>query len=113
MSYKKLQKGSVIGYDWYYVVVDMQIHDGELYLGCICDNANNQYSFSIKEILETKEPHGWLVLSPLKAVEVASWDDIGSLDEDDQRIYNRLDRSIPLDIMAEVLAGKHDHRFES
>lgn len=112
MDYKKIQKGSVIGWDWFYVVVECVIVDKRLWVNCICDNANNVYSFSIDKILNTVEPHGWIVLSPEKAVEVASWDDLMSLEENDQAVLLKIGREIPLDIMAEVLSGKHDDRFE-
>ncbi len=112
MSYKKIEKGSVIGYDLFFVVVEAIIENNDLFISCICDNANNIYSFKIDNILKTDQPHKWIVLSPKKAVEVESWGGLMSLDEEDQVIFEKISRPIPLDVIAEVLAGKHDDRFE-
>jgi hypothetical protein len=44
MNYRRIEKGTVIGWEVFYVVVNAIVHKGELYLNCICDNANNIYS---------------------------------------------------------------------
>lgn len=108
MSYKRIEKGTVIGTDWYFVVVEAVVQGDQLYLHCICDNANNVYSFEIRDLLDDDE---CLILSPLKAIEIEGWGAEYTLSDGDREIYTRIGRSIPVDVIAEVLAGKHDDRF--
>lgn len=76
----KLVKGALIAVDgWYYVLVyPYASKDGSLSLFCICDNANNIYSWKVEHIDE----------------------------------FPPADREIPYDVIAEVLLGEHDDRFE-
>lgn len=108
-NYRKIQKGTVIGWDWFYVVVEIVITDGKAYCHCICDNANNSYSFSIDEILQTTEPHKHLIISPIKAISRQNWD--SKLTDEDEKIFLEINREIPMDVIAEVLSGKHDDRW--
>lgn len=110
-SYRRIEKGSVIGHDWYYVVVSTHIQDGKMYLYCLCDNANNIYSFTIDEILTESTPHKWLVLSPRKAMNIHSYG-LSGLTEEDEELYRKINRTIPADVIAEVLCGQEDDRFD-
>lgn len=101
----KVNKGSTIFYQaWWYVVVSVAMVDGKILFECICDNANNTYSWSPDKDM--------LILSPEQAMYLHSyrqeplWFDEHSAAEDAKR------REIPVDVIAEVLAGLHDHRFK-
>lgn len=108
-NYRKIQKGTLLGSNWFYVVVDTVIVNGELWLHCICDNANNIYSFSISEVLNTTDPRKWLVIDPYTAIHKQGWD--YQLIDDDEEIFKAMDREIPVDVIAEVLTGQHDDRW--
>ena len=97
-----LEKGMLISKDgWWYVVVKIRYDQKykQIWVYCICDNANNVYSIepnSIKNYLTLKE--------------------IGNLGFDESPL-NRLpkdlkERNIPYDVILEVLTGVHDHRIE-
>jgi hypothetical protein len=92
----KLEKGSLIfelGV-WYVVVVT---DSKNAY--CICDHANNIYSTPLKTVeftctaREAMYSHGW-----------------GISDHVLQEYIDK--RPIPVDVIAEVLSGCHDDRFE-
>lgn len=94
----KYEKGSCVFIDgWWFVVV----YDDGHHIRCICDNANNSYTWNHNDVifsLNTKES----VL-------------LGS-----GGVYNGYlpkqqipDRKIPVDVIAEVLVGLHDHRWEN
>lgn len=108
VNYKRIEKGTVIGRDMFYVVVSTHIEDGKLHLYCLCDNANNIYSFSIDEIIN----EGWLVLSPRQAMAVYSYGSSSGLTEKDEELFHKIDRPIPADVIAEVLSGQEDDRFD-
>lgn len=95
-----LQKGMLLGEGgWWYVLVEAIWQDGKLHLHCICDNANNIYSHE-PEHIDT-------FLSP-QEIGNANWgwpDDFG----EEHNEYRT--RSIPYDVVAEVLLGRHDDRF--
>lgn len=81
----------------WYVVVRMRKDGSEAY--CICDNANNRYNHSVKDIK--------YAASPYEAMRLVGWG-IG-----DEKLKDLVDdRAIPVDIIAEVLAGCHDDRFD-
>jgi len=105
-DYRRIEKGSVLGDDWFFVVVSTHLHDGELYVYCLCDNANNIYSFTLTEIIRDN----WLVLSPKKAMHIYSYG-LSELTEEDENLFLKIDRKIPADVIAEVLSGQEDDRF--
>ena len=110
-NYRRIEKGSIIGWDFYYVIVSTHIKDNKLYFYCICDNANNIYSFTLDEILNTKDPHKWLILSPKMAMKIHSFGNQYYLNEEDQELYEKINRPIPAEVIAEVLCGQEDNRF--
>lgn len=72
----------------WYVLVSVSFKDGKTYMNCICDNANNIYSHEPALVTE------WF---------------------DSRRIgYERPknSRPIPYQVIAEVLIGQHDDRFD-
>jgi hypothetical protein len=107
VNYRRIEKGTVLGDDWYYVVVSTHIQDNKLYLYCLCDNANNIYSFSMDEILNDN----WLILSVRQAMHIYSYGVSGLTEEDEER-YHKMNRKIPADVIAEVLSGQEDDRFD-
>lgn len=107
-NYKRIEKGSVIGREMFYVVVSTHVHSDKLFLYCLCDNANNIYSFEINEILN----EDWLVFSPKTAMGIYSYGHSGDLTEKDYDMFYKMDRPIPADVIAEVLSGQEDHRFD-
>lgn len=105
-SYRRIEKGSVIGQDMFYVIVSTHLHDGKFYLYCLCDNANNIYSFTIDEVLGDD----WLVLSPRKAMQIYSFG-VSGLTKKDEELWHKIKREIPADVIAEILSGQEDDRF--
>lgn len=101
---KELSKGSIIFVDnWWFVVVEQDEND----LYCICDNANNIYSFKLEE------PK--FVATAKQAMTMRGWGyAIHDADEEfnDKLIELNSKRSIPAEVIAEVLAGCHDNRFD-
>ena len=92
---KEIIKGSILFIDgWWFVVVKQK---GES-LYCICDNANNRY------FMEAEDAK--LILSPREAMRLESW---GS--GTNEAIEARNKREIPVEVIAEVLSGCHDDRF--
>jgi hypothetical protein len=106
-NYRRIEKGSVIGNDWYYVVVSTHAYDGKMYLYCLCDNANNIYSFTMDEVLG----EDWLILSPLKAMHIYSYSSL-DLTKKDEELFHKINREIPATVIAEVLSGQEDKRFD-
>jgi hypothetical protein len=98
-----LKKGTIIGWDWWYVVIEIAL-SGQVH--CICDNANNIYSFSFKEILETKDPREWILLQPEEFNKKHRL-----LIHLDNEYYSLINRELPYDVIIEALHGKHDDRF--
>lgn len=96
-----IQKGMIVSADicWYVVVEAIFNKDTNvLGLHCICDHANNIH------YLEAKEIHSYLTLTeignfgwskPTRGLPEVLWD-----------------RTIPNDVIVEVLSGKHDDRFK-
>lgn len=99
-----LEKGMLLGHDaWWYVLVKAVFENGKTHLYCICDNANNIYSFT-PDVVDT-------FLTP-NEVGNANWswpEDFN--DEEDDKVATYRARSIPYDVVAEVLIGRHDDRF--
>ena len=94
----RIQKGMIISTDnFWYVVVNTKwdAEKKELLFECICDNANNRYSFSAPEV------HAYMTL-----------EEIGQNDwvKPERKLLK--DRKIPHDVIVEVLSGKHDDRFD-
>lgn len=102
-----LEKGTVLGWNWYYVVVGCTPTG----VNCICDNANNIYYFEFSELSE-EHPHKWLIMSPKKAMLIHGWGRRDLLSEEEEIIFNTINREIPVEVIAEVLSGVHDDRFE-
>jgi hypothetical protein len=97
---KKFKKGDIIfvcGY-WFVVVRTAKDKDGEPYICCICDNANNQYTHNFDEV----EQH----FTAYEAVRANGWGDGPDTLND-----LKCDRPIPIDVIAEVLVGCHDKRW--
>jgi len=99
-----LKKGTVIGWDWWFVVIEVTVSG---HVHCICDNANNIYSFESKEILDDEDPHEWLLIQP------EEFDEISSLFVDlDNKYHHLLERDLPFHVVVEALSGEHDERFK-
>lgn len=96
----KIEKGMIISADtcWYVVVEQLfRKYNGKTYIHCICDNANNIYSF------EPSEVHSYMTLK-----EVGN---LGFSRPDREMPEHLKNREIPYDVIVEVLSGKHDNRF--
>lgn len=108
-DYRRIEKGSVIGEvgEFFYVVVSTHVYDGEMWVYCLCDNANNIYSFTMGEILKGE----WLILSPKKAMHIYSYSSL-DLTKEDEELYHKIKRDIPATVIAEVLSGQEDNRFD-
>jgi len=94
----KLEKGMLVSLDGIWYVVVLVRYDsvrGETILYCICDNANNTYSWSVNKI------DSYLTLK-----------EIGNLGYGEPERGVLCDREIPYDVITEVLAGRHDNRFD-
>lgn len=90
-----MKKGDLVSvWGWFLVVVEEV--NGNIH--CICDNANNIYSFKKEEVDYAFS---------LKDVVETEW--CGHDSEDLCKLIKS--RSIPWSVMVEVLSGKHDHRF--
>lgn len=96
-----LKKGTVIGWDWFFVIVQVRASG---WLDCICDNANNVYSFNIKEIAAETIPNEWVIIQPEEADQIPYF---GKEYED------LMARGLPFRVIAEVLSGEHDCRFNN
>lgn len=102
----QFKKGTVIGWDWFFVVVEVT-YDGQL--NCICDNANNIYSYSINEVLTGTDPHEWVVIQPEETSMFENYD----LPEGFREEFKHLvERGLPYEVMVEVMSGQHDKRFK-
>lgn len=85
----RIQKGNCILVDgWWFVIVNIYYQGAKIYFNCICDNANNRYTHELHEISETFDTK-----------------DIGYKDP-------KSNRKLPYKVIAEVLAGQHDDRFD-
>lgn len=104
----KLEKGTVIGWNWYYVVVESTPTG----VNCICDNANNTYHFEFDEISNTEAPHPWIVIPPKKALLIHGWGRRDLLSEEEEIVFDKINRDIPVEVIASVLVGIHDDRFK-
>lgn len=90
-----ISKGSIIHIDgMWFVIVEQRGED----LCCICDHANNIYSHRIKDCK--------YIASPYEAMRAHNWGD-----GPDALLELRMERSIPAEVIAEVLAGCHNDRF--
>jgi hypothetical protein len=97
----RLQKGMLVSADnWWYIVVDIvyNYNDQRVSFLCICDNANNRYTFDEKDII------AHLTLTELHMAANGYWPN--------RDFPNGLKtRDIPLSVVAEVLCGREDDRF--
>lgn len=100
----KLEKGMIVSIDdlcWYVVVeVHYSANDKLTYLSCICDHANNIHRLSASDIdtymtLEEIGNYAWSGYE-IETREIPE--------------YLR-ERDIPFQVITEVLAGRHDARF--
>jgi hypothetical protein len=101
----KYEKGSVVWYQGiFYVVVSVVTKNIETYVNCVCDNANNIYAFKTTELRDS------VVLCVRDVVQYQSF---GTAD--DMELWDKLmniGRPIPINVIAEVLVGLHDDRFD-
>jgi hypothetical protein len=94
----RLEKGMLISVDsCWYVVVHVFFKDGRTYLYCICDHANNIYAWEVEHV------HTHLSRNEIANLGY-SWPD--------RDLGNLKDRDIPYDVIAEVLLGREDDRFD-
>ena len=94
----KLEKGMLVSSDhWWYVVVNVVFEKGKIWLQCICDNANNTYSF------EPHEVKNYLTLKEISHLGY-NWPDREFTN--DTRF-----RAIPYEVITEILLGREDTRF--
>jgi len=103
----RIEKGGVLLTNWYYVIVSIVYTEGDIWLNCICDNANNIYSFSLSEIKKEK----FVILTGAQALYLANWSSYQDLEEKDIELIQSRNRPIPVDVITEVLVGIHDDRF--
>lgn len=97
MSRTKISKGMLVGdQGWWFVVVNAVWDESKLWLQCICDNANNVYSF---------EPHEVDVMVSLEALGNNGWEMV-------QVPEAYRDREFPYGVVTEVLSGRHDDRWD-
>jgi len=93
---KKIQKGSIIyEFGWWFVVVNQR---GET-IGCICDHANNVHFINVSDIKYKA--------TPKEAMRAHGWNA-----GDEKLLELSRERDIPVEVIAEVLSGCHDERFE-
>lgn len=95
-----LEKGmllSVASGEWY-IFISAQVTKDLVYLNCICDHANNVFSFEPDEIVD------YLSLREISDIEWAG------LPGRIRKIMQK--RPIPHDVIVEALAGRHDRRFD-
>lgn len=111
-NYRSIAKGSIIFFESrFYVVVSYEKYKEVLYINCICDNANNQYSWTLKSIVCDPDH---LIINAFFAMQLHMFRSGYFLDEHDASLLESgkaLDRGIPVEVIAEVLAGCHDSRF--
>jgi hypothetical protein len=101
MSKETFQKGDVILVGvTFYVVIGTR---GE-YIDCICDSANNRYSWEKADIR--------VHITALQAVEAATYGTPSEINEDDSKMLHSTDREIPVLVIAQALVGLHDGRFD-
>lgn len=91
----RLEKGGLL---WdgmmFYVIVHVRFHDGVLTVDCVCDNANNIYSWqpkSMEAIFDRTTINDW---------------------EYGHGTLDKPDREVPYEVMWAAMAGKHDDRFD-
>lgn len=103
MNAKKIiTKGSIIWVDGiWYVVVEQKGDDYH----CICDHANNIHSYTLDDI----DQH----YTPYTAMTRHGWGHDYNLSDLENSVFEQLvvRRDIPVETIAEVLAGCHDDRF--
>lgn len=107
-----LQKGSVLTLEgWFYVVIRVAFLPTikQFKIQCICDNANNRYSFSIDELIS--QPN-FILMSAKTAVHYSEWGAPAEMSNEQLSFLKNLEREIPLNVIAEALSGIHDHRFD-
>lgn len=92
----EIKKGSIAWIDgWWFVVVAAK---GDT-IYSICDNANNRY---VNTLDEAK-----YIAAPYEAMRAANW-----REGEDELLDLVRGRSVPSDVIAEVLSGCHDDRFD-
>lgn len=98
----KIKKGTIIGRNWFFIVINATPSGVE----CLCDNANNIYSFTWDHLITSKEPNEWVIINLEDQV---NHDFLWGLDDK----YDHLkERSIPFEVAAEVMSGLQDSRCD-
>jgi hypothetical protein len=99
----EIQKGMIISPgDWWFVVVEAyyDLKEKELYLCCICDNANNREIYAASQVMHymTKNELGLY---------------LADYTPNRHGLRNFIkERKVPHDVIMEVLLGNHDNRFD-
>lgn len=97
----KLEKGSCIFYqDLWYVLVEAITDGTQVWLHCICDNANNIYSWVPDKDM--------IFLTPKESLQLSNYRWLPDRYDDAEHLHQR---EIPVEVIAEVLSGLHDDRF--
>ena len=96
----KLEKGMIVSADnWWYVVVEVVFDTSskKTLLHCICDNANNTYTWTPESI------HSYMSLEEIR--------NLGYGRPEREFPSYLKERRIPYDVITEVLLGREDDRF--
>lgn len=97
----KLEKGMIVSADtcWYVVVeVVFDAMSKKTLLHCICDNANNTYTWTPESI------HSYMSLEEIR--------NLGYVRPEREFPSYLKERTIPYDVITEVLLGREDNRFD-
>lgn len=97
----KLERGMLISTDnvWY-VVVNVRYSLGKVWLECICDNANNRYTW------EPQDVTCYLSLDEIRNRGYMGWEARDYIHKD------VADREIPDGLILDILLGKQNDRFD-
>jgi hypothetical protein len=95
-----LERGSIVMVwgIWHVVIEVVLEEDGRVLLNCVCDHANNRFTFGVNEVDVLIDKRGLLAIN------------YGNLRDDLQKAVN--ERPIPYDVICEVLCGSQDDHFE-
>ena len=95
----KLEKGMVAYHcGIFHVVVEVMLTGDGVELFCICDHANNIFSFNVSDFADRANSR------LIERTDITALEATGAAAD--------LGREIPWDVIGEVLLGRHDHRFD-